>query len=95
MSNKRNHTDMDTLIADVAEALYEGDKDVERAVNVVGLISIVVPPLSKFLDTINNEVDRLAMADGYDELPIIRGGANDCYSLYPFTSRSLVSSGES
>ena len=73
MSNKRNHTDMDTLIAGVAEALYEGDKDVERAVNVVGLVSIVVPPLGNILNAINNEVDRLAMVDGYDEMPIVRG----------------------
>lgn len=71
MANNQSRADMDTLITDVAKALYEGDKDVERAVNVVGLVSIVVPPLSRFLDTISHEVDRLAMNDGMDEMAVV------------------------
>ena len=71
MANRQTHVDMETLITDVAKALYEGDKDVALAVNVVGLVSIVVPPLSGFLDTISHEVDRLAMNDGMDEMPVV------------------------
>lgn len=63
----------DALITDIATALYEGDNCVDLSMTAAGLLSIVIPPVGKFLDAIHNEVDRLAMIDGYDEMPIVRG----------------------
>lgn len=62
-----------TVITSVATALYEGDSVVDFATGVLGLISIVVPPLNRFLDAVSNERDWLAMKDGMDEMPIVRG----------------------
>lgn len=61
------------LITDLAQALYEGSDAVYFATDVANLLSIAVPPLSRFLDAISDERDRLAMNDAMDEMAILRG----------------------